>query len=409
MTSAPNARRVVVTGMGGVSPWGWGIAPLRRALAAGDCAIRSVTRFDATSFPSQIAAEVPPPPPELARSIRGWSRLSFADRYAVAAALEALRSADWPTSPELTTGVFFGSSTGGMWETERFYESWRHRCLERAPRHALATQPVDRPAEAVARAIGASGTVMTVSSACASATLAIGEALDAVRSGDVAIAIAGGADSLCRVTFGGFNALRSVDPRPCRPFRADREGLSLGEGGAALVLEPLESALARGARPLAELCGAGASADVHHMTAPDPQGRGAALALARALEDGACESARVGGINAHGTGTPLNDPAEFHAYERLFGSRAREIPVMVTKASVGHLLGAAGAIEAVATILALVEQRLQPSPGSGAIDPEIPVRLPASSASNALDAMVSINLGFGGCNGAIVLARWSGS
>jgi 3-oxoacyl-[acyl-carrier-protein] synthase II len=237
--------------------------------------------------------------------------------------------------------------------------------------------------------------------------LAIGRALEALRDGEVRIALAGGADSLCRVTYGGFGALRALDSAPCRPFRADRGGMSLGEGGAVLVLERLDVAAARGATPLAALCGAGASADAHHMTAPEPDGRGAAHAAQRALSDAGREPCEIDLLNAHGTGTPLNDLSEYRAMVRVFGARASSVPVVATKASVGHLLGAAGAIEAVATVLALSDQRMHATAGAGEIDPWAPVRLAPQTTSAEIGLALSLSLGFGGCNGALVFGRWS--
>ena len=396
----------VVTGIGAVSAFGWGIEALHAGLRAGATSIRPITRFDASAFPTAIAAQVPEPDRARTRGIEGWARMSLADRFAVSAAREAVARAGLPGDlSSRMAGVFFASSTGGMLESEIYYAWGRHDGIDRGPRHLLVSQQVNRPGEAVARDLSATGPVESVSSACASAALAIGLALEAVRDGEVEIALAGGADSLCRVTYAGFNALQAVDSRPCRPFRADRAGLSLGEGAAVLVIERPERAAARGARPLAVLLGAGASADAHHMTAPDPSGGGAARALALALDDAGCRPDEVGLVNAHGTGTPLNDVAEYRALVRVFGDGARSIPVLATKASVGHLLGCAGAIEAVATILALGDQRLQPVPGGGDSDPATPVRLAREATAVDCRIAVSLNLGFGGCNGALVLGR----
>ncbi len=406
MTPPRPLRRVVATGIGAVSAWGWGVDELRTGLNAGATAIGDFSRFDHERYRTHIAAQVPSPAPGIPAAIRGWSRLSLADRYAVAAAREAIAMAGRPFDlSDLNAGVFFGSSTGGMWESELFYEAFRTRSFDEGPRRLLSSQQVQRPGEAVARHLRATGPVETVSSSCASSTIALGAALEALRDGEVDLAIAGGAESLCRLTFGGFNALQSVDSRPCRPFQSDRRGLSLGEGGAALVLETLESARERGATPLAEICGAGSSADAHHMTAPDPEGRGAALAMVRALRDAGREAGAVDFINAHATGTPLNDAAEYAALARVFGSRAASIPLVATKAGIGHLLGSAGAIEAVATILALRDQCWQPTPVSGPLDGASPVRLTRLAERAEMRVAASLSLGFGGCNGAIILAR----
>jgi 3-oxoacyl-[acyl-carrier-protein] synthase II len=360
-----------------------------------------LTRFDHAAYPTHLAAEVP---------ARPAAEATLAERFGVAAALEALEHAGLPADLSgRDAGVFFGSSTGGMLESEECYvELVRHGGWRRSSRRPFGSQQVNAPGDAVARRLRVAGPVENVSSACSSATLAIGLGLAAIRDGEVDLAVVGGADSLCRTTFGGFNALGAVDARPCTPFRAGRAGLSLGEGAAALVLEPLEAAAARGARPLGELAGAGASCDAHHMTAPDPAGDGAALALRRALEDAGLPPAAVDTINTHGTGTPLNDAAEYRALVTVFGERARSIPLTATKGSVGHLLGSAGAIEAVTTVLALERQRVPPTPGDGTIDPELPVRLVRGQPLEArLEVAVSLSLAFGGCNGALVLCRWN--
>jgi 3-oxoacyl-[acyl-carrier-protein] synthase II len=405
-----------ITGLGVVSAFGWGVAPFRDGIAAGACAIGGFDRFDHRAYRTHVAGQVPPEPAGLAARHRGWHRLSLADRFAVAAAAEAMAAAGLEAGfgDGRRAGVYFSSSTGGMLEGEEFYAAL---APGRRPRlgpglRLIANQQVSAPGEVVARALGVHGPVETVSSACASGTLALGRALDALRAGEVDVAIAGGSDSLCRITFGGFNSLRSVDEWPCRPFRDDRAGLSLGEGAAVLVLERAADARARGARPRAFLAGAGAAADAHHMTAPHPQGDGAARALAAALADAATAPGEVGSINSHGTGTQHNDDAEWRALVRVFGeARARELPLAATKACVGHLLGSAGALEAVATVLCLEAGAMHPAPGGGVIDPATPVALalgrPRQLAAPA--PAISLNLAFGGCNAALVLIPSSGA
>jgi 3-oxoacyl-[acyl-carrier-protein] synthase II len=265
--TAGTGRRVAVSGIGAVCGLGWGIAPLWEGLRAGRAAIGPFGRFDHSLHRTHLAAEADEPPAELARSCPGWRRLSIADRFALFAAAEAVRNAGlaFPFERPEEAGVYFGSSTGGMFESEIFFSEFL-RDASQGRLSALASQQVNGPGDAVARHLGVAGPVETLSSACASGALALGAALQAVRSGEVEIAVAGGSDSLCQLTYAGFNALRSVDEVPCRPFRAGRAGMSFGEGAAVLVLEPLERVLARGARPLAMLAGSGASCDAHHMT-----------------------------------------------------------------------------------------------------------------------------------------------
>lgn len=399
--------RVAVTGVGAVSGLGWGVDPLWEGLRAGRSAIRDFRRFDHSQHRTHLAAEVEPFSPALAADPR-WERLSLADRFAVFAASEAIAMAGL-AAPVDDAGVFFGSSTGGMFESERFFDEFLRGRWRQARLRDLASQQVNAPGDAVARWLGVTGPVRTVSSACSSGALALGAALDAVRSGEVEVAVAGGSDSLCQLTYAGFNALRSVDEGACRPFRPERQGMSFGEGSAVLVLEPLERVLARGGEPLAVLAGAGSACDAHHMTAPDPSGTGAAAAIEAALRDAGMQASEIGFVNAHGTGTPLNDAAEWQALRRVFGERAGEIPLAATKALLGHLLGSSGAIEAVATVLCLRHGEVHPVPAceGAAVDPEAPVSLVVDRPLPLSDvqAAVSTSLAFGGSNAALVFSR----
>ncbi len=396
--------RIAVTGLGAVSAWGWGVPALHEGLRSGRTAIRPFSRFEHRQQRTHVAGEVPEA--SVAELPGVWPRLSWADRFAVFAAGEAARQAGLlpPFGPGV--GVYFGTSTAGIYESEEYLTAvWQGR---RARRDLLASWQLNGPGDAVARGLGLRGPVLTVSSACASAALAIEAALRDLRTGLVDVALAGGADSLARLTYSGFNALRAVDQRPCRPFRADRAGMSLGEGAAVLVLESEAHAAGRGARPLAELCGAGASCDASHMTAPQADGAGAALAMRRALEDAGIEPAAVGFVNVHGTGTPLNDAAEAAALASVFGDRTPRLPLTATKASVGHLLGAAGAIEAVASVLCLRDQELHPTAGEGPADPALGVSL-LHGAPRPLPpgAALSSDFAFGGANAALVLSAWT--
>ncbi len=396
-----------MTGLGAVSAWGWGVEPLSSGLRLGATAIRPFARFDHSRQRTHVAGEVPARVEGAAPPAAASSRTSWADRFAVAAALEAVRQAGLPVPlSDPAVGVYFASSTAGLYESELYLQSrWRG---ERAALGLFASQQLNGPGDAVARALQVTGGVRTVSSACASAALALEAALRDLRDGAVAVALAGGADSLCQVTYSGFNALRAVDERPCRPFRQDRGGMSLGEGAAVLVLETEAHALRRGGRPLAEFSGAGSSCDASHMTAPQPEGEGAALAVTRALRDAGIGPESVAFVNAHGTGTPLNDAAEQRALQRVFAERTPRRPLTATKASVGHLLGAAGALEALATVLCVHSGELDPTAGEGDPDPDLPVDLvrgvPRPLAGGA---GLSTNLAFGGANVALVFERWT--
>jgi 3-oxoacyl-(acyl-carrier-protein) synthase len=411
--AAGSVRRVAVSGIGAVSGLGWGVRSLWEGLRTGRTAIGPFARFDHALHRTHVAAEVAHHEhPELAATSPGWRRMSLADRFAVFAAVEAMGQAGLaaPFAEDVEAGVWFGSSTGGMWESERFFHDFVTD-RSRSRLSDLVSQQVNGPGDAVARHLGVTGPVQTFSSACSSGTLALGAALDAVRSGAVDVAVAGGSDSLCQLTYAGFNALRSVDEAPCLPFREARAGMSFGEGAAVLVLEPLERVLARGAVPLAELVGAGSACDAHHMTAPDPSGAGAAAALLAALRDAGLPADSIDFVNAHATGTPLNDSAEWQALLGVFGERAGEIPIVLTKAMLGHLLGSAGAIEAVVTVLCLLHGELHPAPGDPAAPPgdlpaslvlDRPLALPGARAA------VSTSLAFGGSNAALVFSRLAG-
>ena len=396
--------------MGAVSACGWGVPALERALHAGNTEIRPLRRFDTTGQRTRVGGEVPPVPEEVRRAFPEWRRLSWADRFALAASREAVSGASLPESLEaLEVGVFFASSTGGMPEAERWLAQMIRDPVASHP-GALGSQQVNGPGDAVARRLRVCGPVETLSSACASGALALGAALSALRRGEVELAVAGGADALCLTTYAGFNALRSVDEAPCRPFRGSRAGLSLGEGAGVLVLETAASARRRGVAALAEVAGAGASCDAYHMTAPHPDGAVAAGAARQALEDAGLTPAAVDFVNAHGTGTPHNDAAEWSALRGLLGERAARVPVEATKALVGHLLGSAGALEAVVTVLGLRAGLLHPVPGEEAVDPDTPVELVRGGplALPGARAALSLNLAFGGANAAVVLTAWTG-
>jgi 3-oxoacyl-[acyl-carrier-protein] synthase II len=400
----PRPSDIVVTGLGAVTPFGWGVAPLWEGARRGIAPIGPFTRFDASRHRTRLAAQVP----DREDGDGADRHLSFADRFAVASAKEAVAAAglDLAASGE-RTGVFFGSSAGGMLEGEWFFEAHIRRGTRHARRGLVASQQFNGPGDAVARALRVGGQVETTSSACASAAMAIGNALRALRRGDVEVALAGGSDALCQLTYGGYNALRSVDEVPSRPFRKDRAGLSLGEGAGVLVLESAERARRRGARPIAVLAGEASTCDAHHMTAPDADGSGASSAIRLALADAGLPPEAVDFVNAHGTGTPLNDAAEAAALKAVFGDRAGSIPVTSTKSLIGHLLGSAGAVEAVVTVLGLARREVHPMPSAGEPDEALGLDL-VLGAPRALSRAVcalSTSLAFGGANAVLVFTR----
>ncbi len=401
------SQRIVVTGLGAVSPYGRGRDVLWRGLATGETAIGELELFDSAEHRTHVAGQVNADFGELGEHLsrRQRERLTRTDQFALSAAFEAFGNADLS---EGTTelGVFFGCSTGGMFEGEALFEEGADPS---STTQIFAAHQNNSPADAIARALGSTGPIEVISSACSAATMALEGALQALRSGEVEVALAGGADGLCRLTYAGFNSLRAVDEEACRPFRAEREGLSIGEGAGVLVLETLEHARARRATPIAELAGAGSSCDAFHMTAPHPEGLGAAAAIRAAIQDAGIEHGDVDFFNLHGTGTPHNDAAEWRALVNVFGERASRLPATSTKSGVGHLLGGCGGLEAVVTVMCLDAGMVHPTMGAGPVDPDSPADLVLGKARELTKSnfAVSANLAFGGANGALVFRRFS--
>lgn len=350
--------------------------------------IGKLTRFAGETFPTDLAAEVAD---ELPRA----KRLSRTDLLAVAAAREAIEQAsEHAPMPSGRAIVSTGTSTGGLLEGEDYYFSRLVRGRRRAPASRVLQQPTSAPSDAVARVFNLGGGVVSNATACASAGAAIGMAADYLRSHHADVAVAGGSDALCRLTYSGFNVLQAVDPEPCSPFSATRKGITLGEGAAYLVLERWDDAVARGATILAELGGYGASCDAHHATAPVEDGRGAEAAMRGAIAEG--RSAAVDYVNAHGTGTQLNDAAETRAIASAVGTA---VPVSSSKSYFGHTLGASGAIEAVITVLALQNQIAPPTLRLGENAPECGLDyIPHTPRPMAMANALSNTFGFGGSN-----------
>ena len=401
-------RSVAVTGLGAVTALGGDLAALLAGIGEGRCGIGPLTRF-AHRGRCAIAAQVPESveltarllPPATAR------RLSRGDRFALAVAREACRGAGLEHSERATTALYVGATTGGMAETEEAFRRRRAGEDRRWRLSRLLGTPLSTSAAVVSQALGIFGPRATFSTACSSSALAVAQAAEAIRRGGAPVALVIGTDALCRLTYAGFDALQALDPVPCRPFDRDRRGLSLGEGAAALVLEDLEHARARGARPRALVLGHATTADAHHVTAPHPEGRGALAALRAALAAAGVAPETVDYINAHGSGTPQNDTVEIGALRGVFGRRLPAIPVSSTKSQVGHCLGAAGAIEAVATVLALEEGLLPPTVNLDHPDPawaDLDL-VPAAGRRAALAVAVTSSHGFGGHNVTLVLER----
>lgn len=340
--------------------------------------------------------------------LNGWriSRLDRAGKMLLLAAHEAWQQAGWECAENIP--LVLGTTGGGM----LFGEAYFRRALQQPYEHrgqavrAVCYHPQVQ-ARLVMESLGFSGPIITVSNACASGSNAIGEAWEMIHSGQVERAIAGGYDSLSEMVFSGFDSLQALSPTVCRPFDAWRDGLALGEGAALITLETLENARRRGAAILGEIIGYASSIDQHHLTQPHPRG-----STTQAVMKSACASARVtpeeiGYVNAHGTGTVLNDSSEAVAISEWAGCRAATLPVSSTKANIGHLLGAAGAVEAVVCLMVLNEQWLPPETAFETPDPLCKFPVVHKPQDAGVNVALSNSFGFGGVNATLIFRRWT--
>ncbi|HEX8619922.1 MAG TPA: beta-ketoacyl-[acyl-carrier-protein] synthase family protein, partial [Thermoanaerobaculia bacterium] len=387
------STRIAVTGAGIICSIGRNKAEVWQSIVESRAGIGPLTRFPGETFTTDIAAEaLTDLSGELSISKREAKRLSRTDLLAVLAANEALAQADG--APLERAIVSTGTSTGGLLEGEAYYFNRMNRGRRRAATSSVLQQPTSGPSDAVARVFKLGGGVISNATACASAGAAIGMAADFLRSRHADVALAGGSDALCRLTYSGFNVLQAVDPEPCSPFGATRKGITLGEGAGFLVLERWDDAVARGATILAELCGYGASCDAHHPTAPIEDGRGAEAAMRGALDEAGLQT--VDYVNAHGTGTLLNDSAETKAIIAAVGTG---VPVSSSKSFFGHTLGASGAIEAVVSVLALQHQIAPPTLRLATAADDCPLDyVPHTPRPMAMTNILSNTFGFGGSN-----------
>jgi 3-oxoacyl-[acyl-carrier-protein] synthase II len=332
-------------------------------------------------------------------------RASRSDRFAAIAAQEALAGAGLEQEDRLNAGIIIGASTGGMLEGESHIVGPAGD-QRRPTLRGFLNAPVSTTANLLAQLFDCRGPRLTVSTACSSGNNALGFAADWIRSGRAEVVLCGGVDSLCRMTFSGFNVLQAIDTVPCRPFDRERAGLTLGEGAAIFVFEAENHARARGAVPLAEFVGYAASADAHHMTQPRPDGASALYAARQALANSGVRPEEIDYVNAHGTGTPLNDVIETKIVKALLGRHAHRVPVSSTKSATGHCLAAAGAIEALACVIALRDGCVPATLNLTNADPECDLDyVPCSSRSCELRTVMSNSYGFGGNNTTIVLRR----
>lgn len=398
--------RVAITGIGLVTGLGATREDSWEALTAGRCAIRPVTVFETEGYRSRVAAEVPMAAVEAQLTPLERRRWSRSDQIGVVAANEAIADADLLTGAcdRLRVGVVLGAGTADLLRNEQY----QHTTLFRGIQYARPSQAWNHfsstPVDIIASRYGFGGLRSCVVAACSSSTIAISQAADAIRMGRLDAALAGGTDAIARLTFSGFNALKLMDPEPCRPFDRDRSGMNIGEGAAILVLEDMARARRRGATIYAELAGASFSCEAFHPTAPEPEGKPVAAVVRDALRDAGISTERVEHINAHGTATPQNDRAETRGYRALFGDRVNRIPVTSIKSMLGHCLGAAGGIEVAVLALTVARGVVPPTIHHGQTDPECSGDIVANDAREMrITCGVSTSLGFGGNDSAVVI------
>jgi 3-oxoacyl-[acyl-carrier-protein] synthase II len=398
----------VVTGAGIVTALGIGWKPNSEGFREGRTAFRQVSLFDVNRQRTRTAAEVDLPTalPATRLSAHRASRLDRASAMLLLAAHEAWQQAGWESSENLP--LVLGTTAGGMSLGEAYFrQAVQTPCLHRQQATRALHYQAHVQARTVADALGFGGPITILSNACASGSNAVGHGWEILRRGRAERVLAGGYDALSQLVFSGFDSLQALSPTVCRPFDARRDGLALGEGAAVLALETLPSATRRGAPIFGEVIGYGTVIDQHHLTQPQPQGDAALASMALACECAGVTPADVDYVNAHGTGTVLNDSAEAIGIERWAGRRTTTLPVSSTKAGVGHLLGGAGAVEAVVCLMTLREQWLPPETAFETPDPGchfIVVRKPEECRVNTV---LSNSFGFGGVNATLILRRWA--
>src|SRR5687767_13552483 len=411
-------RRVVVTGMGALTPVGNDVASTWHALLSGASGAANITKFDATTWPVRFACE-----------LKGFDPLQYMDRkeakradwyaqYAIAASVQAMRDAGLENGGILDpdrVGVILGSGIGGLKSFEEQHDVYRERGQTKISPFFIPMFIADIAAGLVSMRFNAKGPNYATVSACATSAHAIGDAYRAIQYGDADVMISGGSEAtVTPMAIGGFANMKALSERnespatASRPFDATRDGFVMGEGSGVVILEELEHAKKRGARIYAEIVGYGATGDAYHLTAPAPDGEGAQRAMRRAMQDAGLGPGDVQYINAHGTSTPANDLNETKAIKAVFGEHARELNVSSTKSATGHMLGAAGAVEFIFSALAVREGKIPPTINYVTPDPDCDLNYtPNQAASRDMTAALSNSFGFGGHNVTLAVRRYS--
>ena len=415
MSKTITLRRVVITGLGLVTPLDIGVSNTWAKLCKGESGIGPITRFDASQFPVQIAGEVKNFDPGVYIEKKEIKKMDTFIHYAVAASQEAMDDAKLTVSEEMAdrVGVYIGAGIGGLPAIEHYHKVLLERGPDRVSPFFIPMVIINLASGQVAIRFGAKGPNACAVTACATGNHCIGEGYRLIQRGEADVMIVGGAEStICSTAVAGFAAAKALsrrnqDPqRASRPFDKDRDGFVIGEGAGVLILEDLDHAVARGARIYAEVIGYAMNSDAFHITAPPDDGGGAVVCMEKAIREAEIEKRTVGYINAHATST-FADRVETQVIKQVFGDDAYTIPISSTKSMTGHLLGAAGGIEAVFSVLALHHGVIPPTINLDTPDPECDLDyVPNQARSCSFDVAISNAFGFGGVNACLVLRRW---
>jgi len=402
------SKRVVITGMGVFCSIGRNVEEFLQSLREGRSGIGPISLFDTSKYPSKIGAEIRDYEAGQYFSKKGLKRLSRTDQFALIAAEEAIKDSGIQSFPPEQLGICLGAGAGGMFEAEAYHREILHEGKS-TPSLLLPFIP-SFTASRVAERFGFSGPKATVTTACSSSATSIGYGADLIQSGKSRAVLCGGSDALSELTFGGFNSLKAMDPFPCKPFDRRRAGMSLGEGAAILVLESLDEAAKRRAKIHAEFLGYGIGGEAYHITAPEPTGTAEARIMEQAIEESGIKRSQVDYINAHGTGTPLNDKVETLSIKKVFGERVYSIPVSSIKSMVGHCLGSAGAIEAVASILSIIHSFIPPTVNYREGDDDCDLDyVPGKPRQTEVKVVLSNSFAFGGNCTTLVFGKYQPS
>jgi 3-oxoacyl-[acyl-carrier-protein] synthase II len=411
-------RRVVVTGMGLVIPTGIGVKTAWKNICQGHSGIGPLTRFDAYGFETKIAGEVKGFDPEIYIEKKEIKKMDLFIQYSLAATQEAVEDAQLKITPGNCEqiGVIVGTGLGGLPTIERYHKVLLEKGPGRITPFFIPMLIANLASGQIAIQFGAKGPNTCVVTACATGAHCIGDAFRVILYGDAEVMIAGGTEAnITPLTIGGFNAMKALSTRndepekACRPFEKNRDGFVVAEGAGIVILEELGFALKRNAKIYGELVGFGYTGDAYHITAPPPDGDGAARCMRMAIKDAGLRPEDIDYINAHGTSTPLNDLTETLAIKTVFGEHAKKVPISATKSMTGHLLGAAGSTEAIFTLLAIRDGIIPPTINYEKPDPECDLDyVPNFARQKSLNVVMSNAFGFGGTNATLVFKNFSG-